>query len=171
MILLTVNGLEPGESYRGSRFPMAVNASIAMHSTTPVTAAEIVVNGRVQPVPLTPKAGKKHLYGGSVRLTLETSSWVAARWVQETSTGNCAFAHTSPVYFRHGDAPIPVPRPDAEYLLRRVEALIQEVGTGRSQIAAQPTTIESNTETLRREQLRYLNRARDVYRTKLDQAR
>lgn len=135
-----------------------------MYSQSPVAAVELVVNGIVHRIKLVPDHARK--YRGQLRLTLKNSSWIAARWLAE-DTGNCSITHTSPLYFWNGDQPLPVRRADAAYLLDRVEKLAREIRTGKSETGSEPTTVISDTDALRREQLQYAERARKIYRKKL----
>jgi hypothetical protein len=114
MLLLRVDGHEPGEEFRGA--PREVTAEVRMLSPKPVDAAEVVVNGSVKRVALSRR--EEYAYAGSTRLRLDASAWIAARW-----TGERDLAHTSPLYYRNAAKPVPVPREQAEYLASRVERL------------------------------------------------
>jgi hypothetical protein len=166
MMFLTLNGLEPGEESTTGHFPLGIDVDLRMLSATPLRDAQIIVNGTVSPIILRRELPSHFAYRGKAHLTLKTSSWVAARYV---GTGERRFelAHSSPIYFYDGKSPIPVNRSDAEFLLGRVEKLIQEVKTGKSETGKGPTTIVIDNGTLRRETLEYLKRALDVYRSKV----
>jgi hypothetical protein len=162
MILLRANGLEPGQDYKSQHFPLTVKIDLTMLSATPIEQAEIVVNGAVQSIKLTPDK-QKFMYHGSAHLVLKDSSWIVARWVgkQGASTG---LAHTSPVYFWKGDSPIPISRPDADYFARRVQNLIDEVKSGKSEVGSGPTAIVVDTPALKEETLRRLHQSLDFFR-------
>jgi hypothetical protein len=166
MMFLTVNGLEPGDESTTGHFPLGIDVDLRMLSSSPLRDAEIVVNGSVHPVTLKPEPSSPHAYRGKVHLTLKTSSWVAARYL---GTGEKRFqlAHSSPIYFYDGESPIPVNRKDAEFLLGRVQKLIEEIETGKSETGNGPATIVIDNGTLRQETLEYLKRAIDVYRSKV----
>jgi hypothetical protein len=162
MVLLKANGLEPGQDYKSEHFPLTVKIDLTMLSAIPIDHAEIVVNGTVQSIRMRPDR-KGFTYRGSARLVLKDSSWVVARWVgkQGESTG---LAHTSPIYFWKGESPIPVSRPDADYLARRIQSLIEEVKSGKSEVGAGPTTMIVDSPALKEETLRRLNQSLDYFR-------
>lgn len=166
MLWIRANGLAPGDEFHGEKFPLDADVELTMYSATPIAAAELVVNGAVRRIAMAPDPKSEHGYRSKLRLTLKTSTWLAARWLQEDGK-NCSIAHTSPIYFWNKKQPLPVPRSDAAYLLNSVEQLIREVETGKRESDAERSTIISDTDALRREQLRYLERAREVYRSKL----
>ncbi len=162
MLMLRVNGKEPGDAIRGARFPLALEASVEMLSPRPVSQMEIVVNGEVHVVNLTAAAGEVYAYRGSIKLTIHESSWIAARWV-ENRGNTCDAAHSSPVYAWKGEQPVPVLRKDAAALLDRVERLIEDVSGGgdlKGSFMVDPAETRAAT-------LEYLKRAREIYRAKL----
>jgi hypothetical protein len=167
MLLLQVNGLVPGDEVRTKKFPVDADVEVVMYSQSPVASAELVVNGIVHRIPLVPDRAQERKYHGKLRLTLKNSSWIAARWLAEEAE-NCSIAHTSPLYFWNADQSLPVRRADTAYLLDHVEKLLREIRTGKSEAGAEPTTVISDTDELRREQLQYAERAREIYRKKLD---
>jgi hypothetical protein len=77
-------------------------------------AAEIVVNGAVQPIALAADTRHKNYYRGRLQLDLKSSSWFAVRWLSPDAR-NCSIAHTAPIYFWKGQQPIPIRRAEAEY--------------------------------------------------------
>ncbi len=166
MLLLTVDGHEPGEAISGGEFPRQVRAEIVMLSTKPVTHAEVVVNGSVHSVHLAAVAGSPRAYKGAVELTIKGSAWITARWLVE-SEKTCNLAHTAPVYIRNGDAPIPLKRHELQYLLGRTDALIKEVETGRQPDSGKPTTILTPGPGVKAETLRLFREARSIYAEKL----
>jgi hypothetical protein len=168
MILLKANGLEPGQDYKSQHFPLTVEIDLTMLSATPIDQAEIVVNGAAQSIRLNPDQ-KEFSYHGSARLLLKDSSWIVARWVdkQGESTG---LAHTSPIYFWKGESPIPVSRQDAEYLARRIQGLIEEVKSGKSEVGTGPTTMIIDSPALKEETLRRLNQSLDFFRMEVQPA-
>ena len=166
MMFLTVNGLEPGDESTTGQFPLGIDVDLRMLSSRPLGDAQIVVNGSVHPITLRREPSSPYAYRGKLHLTLKTSCWVAARYLG-TDGKRFQMAHSSPIYFYDGTSPIPVNRPDAEFLLGRVQKLIQEVETGKSETGNGPTTIVIDKGTLRQETLEYLRRALDVYRSKV----
>jgi hypothetical protein len=170
MILLKVNGLEPGEEYHGRNFPLSVTISLEILAPDPSQQAEIIVNGAVYPITLLPESGRRYAYQGKMSLSLEGSSWIAARWLEKEGD-TASVAHTAPVYFWDRDLPIPIPQSDAQYFLKRVERLKGEVESGNSEIGVGPTTILTPTGNLRNQTLDFLNQALGVFRAKVQQSR
>ena len=167
MLLLTVNGLEPGAQSHGLAFPLKVEVAVELLSAQPVKSVEIVVNGTPAPIELTPNGAA---YSGRRQITLQTSSWIAARWLSDHGE-TCDVAHTSPLYFWNGDQPIPVRRADAEYLIRSVDQLIQDVETARTEPGDATAVIVTTTPAQREQTLRQFRQAREFYLQKLAQAK
>jgi hypothetical protein len=168
MLLLTANGLEPGQQSKGEHFPLEVNVDLKMLSPTPVDQAEVVLNGSVHPVAMKP--GKSEFtYQGNLRLSLQTSSWLAARWIRKEGE-NADVAHTSPIYFWNGESPIPISRPGAEYLAGRISAMTQEVMTGKSESGQGPVPIAVDNPALREQTLKYLDQAKQIFQKKIQEA-
>ena len=148
MLLLRVEGHEPGEEFSGA--PREVTADLRMLSRQPIAAAEVVVNGHVERVALAPETGRPHGFRGTARLRLDGSAWIAARWVEGRDT-----AHTSPLYYRVAGKPIPVPREQAAWFAGRVEQLIAGIQDA------------PGGEAVRERTLARLRQALAVYRSKL----
>ena len=164
MLLLEVNGQEPGDELRGLKFPARLHVTVRMLSIEPLTQAEVVVNGLVHTVKLSPVRGQIHSFRGSLALTAATSAWITARWT--SSRGNtCDVAHTSPVYIWNGDAPIPINRAEIEALRERVDRLIGRVANG----ADSAGLIWTDSEGVRQRTLEYFREARRVYQDKLEE--
>jgi len=162
MLLLKVNGHEPGEEVRGQAFPLRAAIEVEVLSLAPVSSAEVVINGEISKLPLLPGA-EEHAYSGRLVRDLATSSWVAARWVEDRGK-HCSLAHAAPVYFWKGQEPVPAREVDRAYLARHVQQLIEEVETGKT-ADGRPTSIVSYTDRLRRDTLEDLERALKVYTT------
>jgi hypothetical protein len=165
MILLEVNGLEPGEASRSNSFPLSVEVQLKLLSPTPLRQAEVIVNGSVHSVVLHPGQGNGHEYQARLKVSLKTSSWLAARWIEQEGD-TVSLAHTATIYFGDHNRPVSASR-SREYFLDRVDKLIHEVETGKSETDAGPTSIILSSEALRRQTLGYLNQALQVYRRKL----
>jgi hypothetical protein len=146
MLLLRVNGHEPGDEVRGLPFPLEADISLTMHSLQQVASVELVVNGAVKTIALKPHATEAHRYDGSAKLTLASSSWITARW-SASRGATCDAAHTSPIYFWNGAQPVPAQPRELEMLEDRVERLIRAGGRDNKETAL-------------------LLQARDVYREK-----
>jgi hypothetical protein len=166
MLLLKVNGLEPGQESRDGQFPLGAEAEVTILSTEPVTSAEIVVNGRAMPVAMSRDESSKYSFRGKASLTLTTSSWIAARYVQPRGK-TLTLAHTSPIYYWNQQQPIPFDSKDAEYLLSRIESLIREAKAGRARDGSDSTSnIFENQET-RQKTVKYLLEAKQTLEAKL----
>lgn len=167
MLLLKANGLEPGEESRAERFPLNVKVTVELLSPKPVRSLEIIVNGKASTLMVT--AQPRGLYSANTQITLKTSSWIAARWLEGTGSES-ALAHTSPVYFWNGNQPIPVRRADAEYLLQRVDALIRDAEAIPTEQYNGASRIVMSSASQREETMRLLHEARGIYQRKLEQA-
>ena len=164
MLFLNVNGKEPGDAIRDLRFPATLNITVETLSPRAISEAEVVVNGVVHPVRLSKDAGDPYRSHGSLKISVESSSWIAARWVGERGD-TCDAAHTSPVYVWDGTNPIPIAKKEAQMLLERVDRLIDDVRSGRDLKGY----IVVDSEELRSATLRYFQQAREVYQQKLAQ--
>lgn len=158
MLLLRVSGRQPGEEFPVSQLPARLDVEVEMLSLRPVGSAEVVTNGAVTQVGLKADPHTPYRYWGRVRLKASNSSWVTARWT--ASRGNtCDAAHTSPVYVRHGDDPIPVSLSDSLALYKLVDNLIQRVTESPND-----RDITTGSEEVRRRTLEYLRKAAEFYR-------
>lgn len=95
MLLLTANGLEPGEESRGRRFPLAVQVGVTVLAAAPVSTVEVVANSEIHRVNIAADPASAYTYKGRDHLTLRDSSWIAARWVSPEVT-----VATSPIPLR-----------------------------------------------------------------------
>ena len=168
MILLKVNGLEPGEEQRGARFPLQADVELTVLSSIPANNAEIIVNGRPHTLSLTAEASNKFSFQGRTTLTLDSSSWIAARYLAPHAA-TIDLAHTSPIYFWNQTSPLPSSRADAEYLLGRVDSLIREAKAGRSENGSDSTSNVFDNPEIRHLTLQYLEQAKKSLELKLAQ--
>lgn len=125
LLAFTVNGRGPGDEIAAESGPVRLTVHAAAHSHVPMSAAEIVVNGRVV----------HHLDAGPDAYRLEFTTAIevpASAWVALRVTGpahrlvtndRTVYAHTSPVYVTVAGRPVVVAR-DARYLASQVDALI-----------------------------------------------
>jgi hypothetical protein len=153
VVRLRVNDAEPGDELRLAAGPRPVRVRAEVRSQVPLDKVEIVVNGRV--AVSRPATGDMAL---DERVTLDTSSWIAARvsgpWHRLILNDAYAFAHTSPVYVFLGDAKIASPD-DARFWAGWIDKLIER--TAQRGRFATPA---------RREQvIRIFERAREFYRS------
>ena len=118
-------------------FRSQVEVELTLLSTIPAKTAEIIVNGRVHTLILTVEASNKFSFHARTTLTLDSSSWIAARYLAPHGD-TIDLAHTSPIYFWNQNLPLPTSRADAEYLVGRVDSLIREARAGRNENVAIP---------------------------------
>ena len=161
MLLLRVNGHEPGDEIRGERFPASLDIVVEVLSPHPIAKCEVVVNGVAHTVELNADADDANLCGGRIGLIVHSSSWITAR-CKAARRSNCDVAHTSPVYVWKGEEPIPVRQEEVRRLLAAMDHLIEHVKAGD-----RPDDIIVDSDGLRQRTLDYLGQARDVYRRKL----
>ena len=161
MLLLKVNGLEPGESERMNGTPIRLQVDLEILSLKPITTAEVVINGVPHQLTLTAKPGEPYATTGSENFDVGSSAWVAARWSQGDG-GRCDAAHTGAVYFWNGDESIPVDIHQGRLLLGHVESLIELVKSDNTQWMGFPVQPET-----RDQALKDLERAREIYKQKV----
>jgi hypothetical protein len=160
MLFLNVNGKQPGEEVRGQRFPLTLDIMVEVASISPISSAEVVMNGAAHVVTLAPDHGKPYTWRGSLKLVAKSSSWIAARWTAERGN-SCDAAHTAPVYVRNGEDPIPVNRREVQTLLRRVNSLIEQVTSSNN------SGIVADSDTVREKTLSNFRKAAEIYQRKL----
>jgi hypothetical protein len=160
MIFLTVNGLEPGEVHKAEAFPLSADVELKVLSTQPAKSAEVVVNGKARSIPLAPDSSNPFSFSGATTLRLESSSWLAARYIAVRGQA-IDIAHTSPIFLCNRDQPLPVAATDAEYVLRRIDNLISEVKAGRAANGSDSTSNIFDNSEVRRRTLQYLEQARE----------
>ena len=116
LITLTVDGRDIGEelAFDGSR---TVSVHARLMSIVPIDSFELIVNGEV----VRSTDGEEI----SMELTVEESSWVAARAIGPAHPlvgDEYAFAHTSPIYVQIAGRPVSV-EADKEFFVRYVQEL------------------------------------------------
>ena len=161
MLMLRVNGREPGDEIRKERFPVNLDIAVEMLSPNPIAQCEVVVNGDAHVVELKADPHDANSYRGRLSLTIHSSSWITARW-KAARGSSCDVAHTSPVYVWNGKQPIPVRKDEVMRLLAAVDRLIEQVKSGD-----RPDDIITAGDDLRQRTLDYLGQAREVYQRKL----
>jgi hypothetical protein len=101
-LLVTVDGRDPGDEMRYSGPQRTVRVQAAVRSKVPVTAVEVIVNGRV--------AVKSSALMVDEKVSLSRSSWIAVRvsgpWDRMILNDTSAFAHSSPIYVYLDGKPI-----------------------------------------------------------------
>jgi hypothetical protein len=170
MLLLHADGLEPGEQSLGEEFPLKVRIDIELLSRKPVADAEIVVNGSAQSVALKADAAQPYVHLAHTTLVLTSTSWIAARYVHPDGP-TVEVAHTSPIYFWHGQEPLSPTHAQAEYLRNRVLALIAQVEAEQgNEGSATDAKVVVDTPARRQQTLRYFRQALQIYEQKLRQS-
>lgn len=119
MLLLKVDGHEPGDTLRPTRFPARLTVEVTVRSPEPVGAAEVVVNGEPRILQLRRSRTDERTWTGRVQVLVEHTSWIAARWLQERGA-TVGVAHTSPVHVQRAGSRLRAGRAEIEYLLSRV---------------------------------------------------
>lgn len=122
ILLLTVDGKEPGEQLHYSESRRRLHVSVQLDTKVPIERVEVLANGRT-----VLKSAGGNIDGDII---LESSAWIAARaigpWSRMVLNDAEAFAHTSPVYVYLGGKPIHSPE-DARYFIDWIERLEQWV--------------------------------------------
>jgi hypothetical protein len=156
VILLTVNGKEPGDELRfaeGSSPRVTLNALV--HTQVPLDKVEVIVNGKIEAS--IPARGLRHLTLDRT-IPVRRSSWIAVRALGPAHrlvvNDSQAFAHTSPVYVYLGRQPIAF-RSDLYFYVDWVQRLIARVN--ESTRFASPQR--------KQEVVDLFRRALDIYRT------
>lgn len=143
MLLLKVNGKEPGSELRLGAGDQKLRVEVEMKSAIPVDRVELIVNGKAQPPATT--------------LTLDRSSWIAARvrgpGHRMVLNDDRAFAHTSPVYVYLGDQPIRSQQ-DAAFWIDWIDKLIARTSQ-RGQFANEAQKAET---------IALFRKAQEIYR-------
>jgi putative membrane-bound dehydrogenase-like protein len=129
LVLLEVDGKRPGDTIdvQGA-VPHKVRARVRVRSeTAPVTDVQLIVNGRVaRELKVPPAAGAGQWIELDEPLTLNDSSWIAARAFSVAPSGSAdAEAHTNPVYV-HRNGTSPYHAADADWLIERLDEQIAD---------------------------------------------
>ena len=118
LFLRTRNGLQPGDSLLISREKKTITLNINAISDSPLQTVEIVINSQI--VKSFPIDGIQKKFDGSVKVEIESSSWICARCTDRDLLLNdkeltlyegppvklnqkpsrLRFAHTSPIYLQ-----------------------------------------------------------------------
>ncbi|NIO29910.1 MAG: hypothetical protein GTO29_15310 [Candidatus Latescibacteria bacterium] len=119
-----LKGLMPGDSLSLPEASWRILGWLSVQSAHPIDKAEIITNGEVLHTFI--PGGDQRSISTPFALHIDSSMWVAARVTGvDTSwhlVGDTLFAHTSPVYFRIGEARI-VKQEDAEFFVEWIEDL------------------------------------------------
>lgn len=151
-LLMTVDGHGPGDELEYAGAARAVRVQATVRSHVPLTAVEVIVNGRV--------AARTEGRSIDQKIQLERSSWIAVRasgpWHRLILNDTSAFAHSSPVYVRLAGKPIAEPA-DLQFYIDWIDRLIARTAkAGRFSTPAR-----------REEMLNLFRRAQEEYRKRL----
>ncbi len=156
MLLVTVNGRDPGERFDAAATGLTLHVRGEALSSEPLERIELVWNGEV--IRSIPPANESQDDAFRSRFDLllpaETSGWLAARCIGRPSeSGGIPFAHTAPWHVDVAGRPLQPKRHEVQYFLERVEA-----------------EIDRNRDVLTAEQLADYLKARDFWRAKLKES-
>jgi hypothetical protein len=121
MLLLTADGLEPGE--RRSIPPgesVKIPVSIEAISIGDLDRVELVVNGEVMKSFVVPPASdrqRRHRAAFDCTIEIDGTSWLATRCFEATPTNNPRYAHTGPIFFDDPSRPLRPHRRQIDYLV------------------------------------------------------
>lgn len=142
LVLLEVDGRRPGDEIAmSSDKPKPLLARVRIRSeVAPVDRVELIVNGQVVER-LSPAGNSQGDWIELKReLTLEESSWIAARAYSASPSGKPdAEAHTNPVYV-YLDGKAPYRAADLDWLVARLDERIKELSARK--FAEQPMALE-----------------------------
>jgi hypothetical protein len=126
MLFATVDGALPGEAFDFAEgTPRTVRVSIETVSQRPISAVEIVLNGRVveslKPAEK-PRNGAAHRTETVKEIQVDRTSWLAVRCIEPQEDGRKRFAHTAPWHVTLAGAPITPVREEVENFIFLLEA-------------------------------------------------
>lgn len=147
MLLVRVNGKDPGTTFKPSEGKHVYRIAGEALSAGPLDRVEVVVNGEVART-IKPANAKReqggHASAIDETLTLDGSAWLAVRCYESLPAGRVRFAHTAPFHVEVLGRPLR-PRPaEVEFLIRRVEEQI-----ARSKNVLPPAALDEYREGLR----------------------
>ncbi|HXT57409.1 MAG TPA: CehA/McbA family metallohydrolase, partial [Pirellulales bacterium] len=142
LLLLDVEGRSPGDSIAvEDDKPRRLTARVRVRSeVAPITSVELVVNGRVVETLAAPAGATGDWLELERALTLDESSWIAARARSSSASGQPdAEAHTNPVYVSFSGK-APYREADLDWLVARLDERIKELAARR--FPEQPMALE-----------------------------
>ena len=131
MLTLTVKDLRPGDrkAIRGSR-PVRITAEVEAWSVSALERVELIANGKVvgsRRVEADHAPGEISRCRFEFQVSLDGTSWVAARCFEVPPPDNVRFAHTGPVFFDDPSRPLLPERRQIDWLIDSVTAQIERV--------------------------------------------
>jgi hypothetical protein len=140
LLLLEVDGQDPGSTiHLTEERPVRVRAQA--RSLVPFEHLEVVVNGEV--VASQAPSGEPAAATLEAEIQAPAGGWLAARcwgraWLPGFFVGQRVYAHTSPIYLRHADLPVPVDAEAVQMFCGHLDAALEWVQTqGRYENDAQ----------------------------------
>jgi hypothetical protein len=128
MLFVKVNGEEAGHRFRESReLPAAYRVAGEAISETPLARIEVIVNGEIL---ATQKPASRRTARGAhaselaVTVSVESSSWIAARAIETRKGGRVRFAHSAPFFVEVPGKPLRPRRQEVQFLIDRVREQI-----------------------------------------------
>ena len=127
MLFVTINEKQAGHAFKLGNTGGTLNLVGEIISETPVSFAEVIVNGR--PVKLLHGRAKKNPDGAfrmtfAVEQKMEQSGWIAVRCYEERPDGRLRFAHTGCWDVTVPGRPLLPSLEEKEYLIQRVQTEI-----------------------------------------------
>jgi hypothetical protein len=153
MLLVTVNGRDPGEVFKSDDVELPLSITAEAISSQPLDRIEVIWNGEVvrQVVPKNEPANNGFVTRFEESVPARVSGWLAVRcFGRPLETGGIPFAHTAPWHIKLTGRPMQPKRHEVEYFLGRVEE-----------------EISRNRDVLNSEQIADYYKARDFWRRKL----
>lgn len=127
MLLMTIDDLLPGDrSTLESGKARTVTVNLEILTAGHVGRIELVVNGRVEPIPMkevTLDADGRHARARRT-VTIEGTSWIAARCWDRTTPEHPLFAHTGTVLFEDPSRPL---HPEPRQLQYAIDTITQQI--------------------------------------------
>ena len=128
LLQFTVNGHEAGDELVEARGPVEVEVRGQAESNVPMTAVEIIVNGR--PVRRIDAGADPRAIRVAEKIELPGSAWIALRvrgpGHRLVPNDRELYAHTSPVYVTIGGRPV-ASRDDALFFVAQIDALMAKM--------------------------------------------
>lgn len=125
MLEVTFNGQGPGHTFNDVREErLTMHIAGAAHSAVPLDRIEVVLSGRVLPLPAvdnrpTPQGG--YTCPINLDVVLEHSSWIAVRCFENRPDKRVRFAHTAPVHVLVRGRPLGPQRHEVESMIGRIK--------------------------------------------------
>jgi hypothetical protein len=127
MLFVTVDGQEPGHTFKVGAGPRSIRLQGTAESAPPLERIEVVVNGLVaRAIRPENRPSGKNGYVSRIDETLpvEGSSWIAVRAYEDRPDRRPRFAHSAPFFVDVDGVPLRPRREEVEYLIKRVEEQI-----------------------------------------------